>query len=89
MASKYIHVRVKSPKGAKTCRTQSIGSKGTKRIACKYPKTGWTTQAFLLPKNKCHIANKKPVCGTKSTIVATITKIYGKITPKKGGFTTL
>jgi hypothetical protein len=53
--SKYIHIRVSSPKGAKTCRTHDIGRIGhSKRIAClKCPyrkKCHWYTQAFLVKK---------------------------------------
>lgn len=53
--SKYYHIRVASPKGAKTCRTQTLGRKfHSKRIACiKCPQRGrcrWYTQAFLIKK---------------------------------------
>jgi len=53
--SKYLHMRVASPKGTVTCRTQSIGRPHhSKRIACVTCPTKkgchWKTQAFLIRK---------------------------------------
>jgi hypothetical protein len=60
--SRYYHIRVASPKGAITCRTQSIGRpQHSKRIACVKcrhcatcplrKKCAWHTQAFLIRKS--------------------------------------
>jgi hypothetical protein len=52
--SKYLHMRVASPRGTVTCRTHDIGRSGhTKRVACIKctPKEcKWKTQAFLIRK---------------------------------------
>jgi hypothetical protein len=49
--SKYVHIRVSSPKGTVTCRTHDIGRKGhSKRIACLKKSGKWKTQAFLVSK---------------------------------------